>query len=329
MKWLCLLSILALLSAEASIKQTSNVKTTKAKMLKTAKKMRSYGHVKADEARVADVSPRYTGYIETIYADALYKKVNKGEILATLYSPEVYRAKEDYINALKYHEIRANKTMMETSIDDLMFLNVNQSEVKKLKSDTTVFHLTSLYSPISGYIFEKNVHLGSGFGPRTKLFSVVNLDEVWVEVKIIQKDLSLVEHLEEFSVNADGVERSYEAKKEMLYPHLDAGEAVATLRLRVDNAGHKLFPGMYVTVDASAKEEMFLTLPASAVIRKGEKYYVFIVGDFKGEYEPREIKAENFDAQTYVVTEGLSEGDEVVSNALFMMDSDAQINRLY
>jgi len=85
---------------------------------------------------------------------------------------------------------------------------------------------------------------------------------------------------------------------------------------------------MYVSVSADMKKENYLTLPSTAVIFKNGKYYVFVKGDFEGEYTPRVIEAKEIDAHSYRV-KGLQNGDEVVNNALFMMDSDAQINGLY
>ncbi len=54
-----------------------------------------------------------------------------------------------------------------------------------------------------------------------------------------------------------------------------------------------------------------------------------MVGEYEGEYEPLEVQVKVINANTYAITDGLNEGDEVVNNALFMMDSDAQINGLY
>jgi len=115
----------------------------------------------------------------------------------------------------------------------------------------------------------------------------------------------------------------------VLYPKLDPKVATMTLRLHVDNATHKLFPGMYASVTSLQNAQTKLTLPSTAVIRKDGNYYAFIVGEYEGEYEPLEIEVKVVDANTYEVISGLAEGDEVVNNALFMMDSDAQINGLY
>jgi Cu(I)/Ag(I) efflux system membrane fusion protein len=86
---------------------------------------------------------------------------------------------------------------------------------------------------------------------------------------------------------------------------------------------------MYANVISKDKAKTYLTLPQSAVIRKDNKYYAFMVGEYEGEYEPIEVHVKPLDNKTYIVLDGLGEGDEVVNNALFMMDSDAQINGLY
>lgn len=86
---------------------------------------------------------------------------------------------------------------------------------------------------------------------------------------------------------------------------------------------------MYASVVSQDTPQEYLTLPSDAVIRKDGKFYVFVVGEYEGEYDPMQISVKALNPHTYIITDGLSAGDEVVSNALFMMDSDAQINGLY
>ena len=86
---------------------------------------------------------------------------------------------------------------------------------------------------------------------------------------------------------------------------------------------------MYSTITSTKNKKTVLSLPKSAVIAKNGKYYVFVVGDFKGEYEPFVVDVTPIDTQSYQINSGLEVGDEVVDNALFMLDSDAQINDLY
>ena len=164
---------------------------------------------------------------------------------------------------------------------------------------------------------------------KQKLFTIVNLDEVWVEVKVFQKDLYKYQNIKEFSVKAVGLEKSFKAKRSQLYPMLSPKEATATLRLVAKNKNGELLPGMYTTIIASEQAQNYMTLPTTAVIRKNGQFYVFGVGEFEGEYEPISVDVTPLDNNTYIIKSGLSVGDEVVNNALFMMDSDAQINGLY
>ncbi len=329
MRLLLLLLPLALFAQNATVKQLFNVQTTKVQSIQTSKSKKSYGYVKADEALTYSVSPRFSGYVVKLFADKTYKRVKKGEALVSLYSPEVYKAKEEYLNSYNYSKNRKNRGMLHSAKLKLELLGVSKNEINNVIKNKKVSQNTTIYSPVNGYIFSKNIMNGSAFSAKTKLFEIVNLDEVWVEAKIVEDDLEWIKETNRFDVNFKSTPKTYSAISTLLYPMLDDKEATLTLRLRLKNANNRLFPGMYASIISSTDKKEYLTLKRSAVIRKGGKYYAFIVGDFKGEYEPREIQTQTLDNDTYIVTDGLNAGDEVVDNALFMMDSDAQINGLY
>ena len=104
MRYLILLSLLMTLSLakEATIQQLFNVQTVAVQESSHVKSLKSFGFVKVDDSLVYDVAPRFNGFVEILYADKLYKKVNKGEALAKVYSPEVLKAKDKYANSVKY-----------------------------------------------------------------------------------------------------------------------------------------------------------------------------------------------------------------------------------
>lgn len=313
----------------ATLQQLFNVQTVKVKEQKSAYSQKSYGYVAADESRIYEVVPRYSGYIITLYADKIYQKVNRGDKLAKVYSPEILQAKEDYINAVMYDKKRANPSMVQSAKEKLLLLDFPEADIKALETNKKTSQYSYIYAPASGYLFEKSVNNLGAFNVKQKLFTIVNLERVWIEAKIYQKDLSKYRDLTDFSVKAVGLEQGFKAKKVQLYPNIDPKEATATLRLEADNSDGELLPGMYTTVTASSSGAISLTLPATAVIRKNGKFYVFSVGEFEGEYEPVAVDVELLESNTYIVKSGLQKGDEVVNNALFMMDSDAQINGLY
>ena len=202
-------------------------------------------------------------------------------------------------------------------------------EYNKIKKDKKTSSFTTILSPANGYIFKKSLNNNSAFKAKGVLFQVVNLDKVWVELKIHQNQLSTLQNIKSFTLSTPSLKQTFIATRENLYPELDPKEESFTLRLSLDNKSNLLKPGMYTTVNMSADAKSYLTLPSTAVMRKNGKFYVFVVGEYEGEYEPLEIDVEVLNPDTYIVKSELNAGDEVVNNALFMMDSDAQVNGLY
>lgn len=327
---LAILLFLTLLDArEKTLEQHFNVQTTKVKRVIDAKSIKSFGFVKADESRVYDVSPRFGGFVEVLYADETYKKVKRNEKLAKVYSAEVLKAKDDLLNTINYTKTRQNKTMLESAKTKLSLLNIPEDEIQDIYKKKKTSSFTTILSPADGYVFKKSLNNNSAFNAKSVLFQIVNLDKVWVELKIHQNQLSLLKNIKSFMLSTPSLKRTFEAKREILYPELDEKEESFTLRLSIDNEHRLLIPGMYATVNMSAEASNYLTLPSTAVIRKNAKYYVFVAGEYEGEYEPMEVDVEVLDPNTYIIKSSLKEGDTVVNNALFMMDSDAQINGLY
>lgn len=315
---------LTLVHAQAStVKQLFNVQTVKVQEQKHAKSIKNFGFVKVDQSRVYDVTPRFGGFVEKLYANKIYKKVSQGQALVRVYSPEVLKAKDEYANSLHYSK---NKTMVHASMTKLKLLNIPSNEIKSMKKNR---NSTTIVSPASGYIFKKNINNNSAFNAKKTLFEIVNLDTVWVEVNIHQNQLQILNNVDTFTLSSPSFKETFEATNSGIYPMLDSKEESFTLRLEVKNKNMLLKPGMYISVNMSQSKQNYLTLPTTAVIRKNGMYYSFVAGEFVGEYEPLEIKVEILNPNTYIIKSGLSAGDEVINNALFMMDSDAQINGLY
>jgi len=311
------------------IEQLFNVRTVKVKRMKAAKAQVNYGYIVAEDERRVDVSAWFGGFVETLYADKRFIKINKGDALAKVYSPEVYKAKQDYLNSIRYNAQRAAPGMLRGAKEKLVLLNVSPKEIAQIEKEHRADAYTTIYAPVSGWIFSKHLNSGSSFKKGETLFEIVNIDEVWMEAKLFQNDLAKLDTLDRFTLKVKGINGSFEAKKSLLYPKLDPKEATATLRLVVSNPGERLKPGMYAKVHASSKAETKLVVPRTAAIRKEGMWYAFLATDFKGEYEPVRIEVEPLDSRYFIVKKGLHEGEEIVNNALFMMDSDAQINSIY
>ena len=312
-----------------TVKQLFNVTTVKVSRLKTAKEQTNYGYIVAQDDAMVDVVTRYSGYVEELYADTRFKRVEAGDALASVYSPEVYKAKQDYLNSINYTMKTSMPEMLKSAKIKLELLGVCQKEIDAIAKEHYADAYTTIFAPITGWIFEKNIKAGDSFSNKKKLFQIVNIDKVWMEVKLFQNELKSLSKLEDFQVTVKGLEKTFDAKKTLLYPMLDPKEATATLRLNIINPEGLLLPGMYAKVHAQATDKSRLVIPRTAAIRKSGTWYAFLATEFKGEYEPIEIKIQPLDNKYFEVLDGLSHGEEIVNNALFMMDSDAQINSIY
>lgn len=314
---------------KATVKQLFNVITIKVERRSSAYEQVNHGYIVAQDSRMVDVLTKYDGFVENLYADTLYKRVTKGEVLAKIYSPEVYQAKQDYLNSLKFNAKTSMPAMLQSAKTKLRLLDVSEEEINLIRKEKKADAYTTIHAPISGWIFEKNVNQGTSFTSKKRLFLIINLDKVWMEAKLFQNELKKLVSLNHFMVQAKGAETNYIAEKSLLYPMLDPKEATATLRLSLDNDDQALKPGMYATVRATALQENRLIIPRTAAMRKNGIWYAFLATEFKGEYEPLQIKVQPLDNKNFEVLSGLNENDIIVNNALFMMDSDAQINGVY
>jgi Cu(I)/Ag(I) efflux system membrane fusion protein len=312
-----------------TIEQLFNVRTVKVKEVNSVKKQINYGYIVAKDSSMVKVAAWFSGYVEVLHVDTLYQKVKQGQALSSVYSPEVYKAKQDYLNAIRFNAKRPSAGMVQSAKRKLILLGVSQTEILQVRDKGKVSRLTTIYAPSSGWIFEKNITQGAFLNEKKSLYTIIDLSKVWLEAKLFQNELAELSKLSDFKVTVKGIDNIFTAKKELLYPMIDPKEATATLRLSINNENEKLKPGMYAKLHSSTQSSMKLVIPRTAAMRKSGAWYVFLATEFKGEYEPLAVKLKPLDNKNYEVTKGLKAGDTLVNNALFMMDSDAQINSVY
>ncbi|WP_353662744.1 efflux RND transporter periplasmic adaptor subunit [Hydrogenimonas sp. SS33] len=320
---------LMLLAEPPSVEQLFNVQTTRVEKSTVRFSKTYYGSFVADEEKIAAVSPRFDGYVVKLYKKSLYAPVRRGEPLARVYSPEVFKAKEEYLSALRYAKKAPGRGMVASAKRKLQLLGVSESEIVRMKKSRKAEPLTTIYAPAGGYIFEKNVLEGGAFRAKSTLFRIVGLRRIRVEAKVSEPDIAQVMRADSFRITTRSLPGSFQGENPFLYPRIEPKTALATVRLDVENPRRELIPGMFATIRAQTAPKTVLTLPRTAVIRKMERWYVFKAGEFEGEYEPVEVTIEPIDSGRVAILSGVKEGDEVVDKALFLIDSDAQINGLF
>ena len=314
---------------KGALEQHFNIKTTKPIEKITALTKRFDGVLKADESLVYDITLRYGGYIEKLYADKTFQYIKQGDQIATIYSPELYRAKLEYLSSLKFHRKHPSKKMVNAAKQKLKLFGLNSSEIKRIATMGEADETTTVYAPKSGYIIRKHVNEG-GYVPTSKpLVTLQSFERLWADIRVFQEDLEIFKSLAHFKICLDGTDMCHKTDQIELLPVAEPKARYLVARATLHHPDKLFKPGLIVRVHASGTPTKKLLLKKSAVIYKAGKSYLFLKTPFKGLYDLIEVKVKPFDKHYVEVAEGLSPNDEVVDNAHFFLDADAQISGLY
>jgi len=171
--------------------------------------------------------------------------------------------------------------MVESARLKLRLLGVGEDEIAALERYKRSDPYTYVRAPSSGFIFEKKLTEGSAFNAKSNLFTIVGLDNIWMEAKVSEPDIQTIAKASKFIVSTKAVPGSFEAHKPKLYPNIEPESGLATLRVEIKNPKTELLPGMFATLRVESESSYMLTLPRTAVIRKMGKWYAFRAGGSK------------------------------------------------
>jgi Cu(I)/Ag(I) efflux system membrane fusion protein len=193
-------------------------------------------------------------------------------------------------------------------------------------------HMT-IYSPISGVVIDKNVHEGMYLKTGDRIYTIADLSQVWVKLDAYESDLSWIRNGQEVEFEIEAYPGEIlKGKIGFIDPFLDTKTRTVKVRVNVPNSEGKLKPEMFVravlypVVADAAEGESLLLIPASAPLITGKRTVVYIkVPGNKGTYQGREIVLGPRTGDYYLVRQGLTEGELVVVNGNFKIDSAIQI----
>ena len=318
-----LLLILGLLSWShaTTVEQLFNVKTVKVKT-KSVEKSRTYnGYVQIADDKIFTISLTQDGFIKGLTAANIYDKVIKGEKLFDIYSPEVYKTQIELLSAQKVSRALAKNMEKKLELYDVSKRNINM--IKRVNKASKYL---PFYSPYSGIVIEKAVTEGSAVKKGMEVYKLADLSTLWVVAKAYEADRAYIHKGSKVQVTLGGDKTVYESTVDFVYPIVDKVNKTIDFRITLENKEGKIQPNSYATIKKIQKKMINLVLPTTAVVTKGEKHLVFVPGEYEGEYKTKTIKAKRISSTEFQIVSGLKEGDVVVNNSLFLIDSDVLIN---
>ncbi len=309
--------------------QLANVQTSVVTRQKPVKEVRLYGKVQADERLLQSQVAHISGRIEKLLVNFTGEIVQKGQTLAVIYSPEIVTAQQELLEAAKTKQ--SQPEIYEAAKERLHQLRLSESQISSIENSGTIRNNVEIVSDISGIITARRVNNGDHISEGTVLFDVADLSRVWVMFDAYESDLQFLQkgdHLE-FTVQALPGSK-FTGKIAFIDPVIDPVNRVAKVRIEVPNESGKLKPEMFVTGIVNARLNGYnnmLVIPKSAVLWTGTRSIVYVkqTGTDEPSFKMREVGLGPVLGNSYVITDGLAEGEEIVTQGAFSVDAAAQL----
>lgn len=316
--------------------QNIGVRTTIVKKDILSHIVRTVGRVDYDEERIVRLHPKVEGWIETMRIDKTGEKVKKNQELLSIYSPQLVVSQQEYILALDslrlleqspIEEIRRGaEELVISARERLKFLDVPEHQLQDLTQDHNIHKSLHIHTPASGIIVNIGAREGQYVTPATEIYMIADLSTVWVYADIYENELPWVRSGDLVEMRLAGIPgRVFRGHLAFIYPYAEAKTRTVKVRLDFKNTEWLLKPDMFAEISIYAgKQKNVLVIPSEAVIRSGTRDRVLVVRG-AGKFEPRIITTGIASDGKVIVLDGLKEGEEVVTSAQFLIDSESNL----
>jgi Cu(I)/Ag(I) efflux system membrane fusion protein len=324
---------LATVQIDPQRQQLIGLRTARAAQGSVGGSWRTNGRVAVDETRVHHVNIKVGGFAERVYVDYVGKYVKAGEPLFSIYSPELLSVQEEYLLALRTRDALGKGGATGSAGDDLVaaarrrleLWDIPESAIEALEKTGKPRKDLTLYAPMSGVVTKKEVVMGHRIEDGAMPYEITDLSQVWVLADAYETDLARLKLGMSATLSLQAFpNKQFKGKVIFVDPLLDAKTRTAKVRLAFPNPTGELRPEMFGEVTLRTPARDGLRIPADAVIDSGTRKVVFVaLGD--GKFQPREVRLGAGDVDFVEVLGGLAAGDEVVTRANFLIDSESRL----
>jgi cobalt-zinc-cadmium efflux system membrane fusion protein len=315
--------------------------------------LRVPGIVEPNAYRQVSVTPLVAGRVVSVTAQ-LGDRVRKGRSLAQVYSPEVAEARTKYVAAeamLDAHDRELQRTQKLVEIgaasrQELERIHAEhaaqtaevesaRSRLQLLGADADLSSASTsqesatanVPAPIDGVVTERLANVGLNVDPSTKLFTVVDLSNVWIVADVYERDLQRVREGARATVTTTAYpDRPLEGRVSFIDPQLNTGTRTAKIRVEAPNPRGDLRLGMYSDVAiAWSGTATVLGVSKDAVQSVGDRQFVYLsTPNDPTTFVEREVRLGRALGDQVEVLSGVSAGDSVVSQGSFFVRAEAE-----
>ena len=315
--------------------QMIGVKTEPATIRDLTHTIRTVGQVEVDERRLTHMHTKLEGWVQELYVKFTGEKVQKGQKLFEIYSPELVSTQEEYLLALKavrslgdseFPEVAQNaRSLLEVTRQRFSLWDITPDHIRDLEKTGKVLRTLPLHAPSSGYVMHMAVREGMHVTPAMELYALADLSTVWVLADVYEYEIPLVELGQQATMTLSYFPgQTFKGKVTYVYPTLETKTRTVKVRFELPNPQWALKPGMFANIDLQIPRGKRLVVPNTAVLDSGTEQLVFI-DQGQGMFEPRKVTVGVRTREAYEILEGITAGELVVTRGNFLVDSESNL----
>ncbi|MDX2320668.1 MAG: efflux RND transporter periplasmic adaptor subunit [Moritella sp.] len=311
-----------LVTISSRVENNLGVRTQATQRRPFANQINTVGMLEFNQDTLWQINSRVSGWVDKLYINNTGEFVTKGQPLLTLYSPELIKAQEELLNTLRI----GNKTLIASTTQRLSALGINQAQIDQLVSNKKTIQNVTISAPESGYITKLAIREGAYITPATQIIEAGQLTEIWLQAEIFESQANLVQIGDKAQIQIDSFPgQAWQGEVDYIYPELNTATRTLKARIRIVNTDQTLKPNMFATLTLSSQQQQnSLQIPREAVIRSGSFDRV-VLAKGNGQYQSIKVTIGREAAGYVEVLAGLNDGDNVVTSAQFLLDSESSL----
>lgn len=306
------------LNISPAYSQALGVRTAKVSQNAFGHAIHSYGRIVPSTRREYQISLRKGGWIRELKASAVGDKVKKGDVLFTLYSPDLIAIETEYITGLRtgFKPAATESRLRLFGMDDLA--------IEAFKKKNEIIEDVPFHAPADGVVTVLNARKGAFMEEASVILTIQDFSEVWIEAQVLLKDLPFLAVGTPATLTVAQTGEMASAVVDYIFPTADSDSREGMVRLILDNSGGAYKTGTPVSVTFLADSKPRLAVPEESVLYSGMGAYVMeVVGN--GNFRPVMVKTGITSNGLTEITSGLSDGQSVVTSGQFMIDAESNL----
>lgn len=300
----------------------ADIQTVRVQRISAAGTRTFNGRLSVNESALSEQVLHFPGRIEQLYVTVEGSSIAIGQPVAKVYAPELITAQQEWLDALQ----RGQTTLANAAYERLLRWKIQESQLTAIAATGSPVTTFTILADQSGTVTDRQVNVGDYVSAGAALYSLASLTSLWAWLEVYEQDIATVRLGQPVKMEMTAYPgKVFSGSVSFIDPRIDAVTRTARVRVDIDNRDGQLKPDMFLTatVQTGSTAGDVLWIPRGAVLWTGPRSVVYVVED--GGYRLREVTLGQSINQGYEVIEGLSEGENIVSQGAFVIDASAEL----